>query len=84
MPLYEYRCDACEHEFEALQKMSDDALVSCPVCDESALRKLVSAVGFRLKGDGWYETDFKSGQKRNIADAKPDSSGKKSSATASH
>ncbi|MFW5451832.1 MAG: FmdB family zinc ribbon protein [Methylophagaceae bacterium] len=84
MPLYEYRCDACEHGFEALQKMSDDALIHCPICSEATLRKLVSAVGFRLKGEGWYETDFKSGQKRNIADAKPDSAAKKTSATASN
>ena len=68
MPLYEYRCDTCGHEFEALQKMSDEPLIHCPACDEAALRKLVSAVGFRLKGDGWYETDFKSGNKRNLAD----------------
>jgi len=68
MPLYEYRCDTCGHEFEALQKMSDEPLIHCPACDETALRKLVSAVGFRLKGDGWYETDFKSGNKRNLAD----------------
>lgn len=74
MPLYEYRCDACEHEFEALQKMSDEPLVHCPACDEATLRKLVSAVGFRLKGDGWYETDFKGGKnKRNIAEPKPKS-----------
>ncbi len=68
MPLYEYRCDACGHAFEALQKMSDEPLVHCPACDETTLRKLVSAAGFRLKGDGWYETDFKSGNKRNLAD----------------
>jgi putative FmdB family regulatory protein len=68
MPLYEYRCDACGHAFEALQKMSDEPLVHCPACDEATLRKLVSAAGFRLKGDGWYETDFKSGNKRNLAD----------------
>lgn len=82
MPLYEYRCDACEHEFEALQKMSDEALTDCSVCNEATLRKLVSATAFRLKGEGWYETDFKSGQKRNLADAKPDSATKKTSATA--
>ena len=68
MPLYEYRCDTCGHEFEALQKMNDEPLMHCPACDEAALRKLVSAAGFRLKGDGWYETDFKSGNKRNLAD----------------
>lgn len=68
MPLYEYRCDACGHEFEALQKISDEALVHCPVCEEAQLRKLISAAGFRLKGDGWYETDFKTGNKRNLAE----------------
>lgn len=68
MPLYEYRCNACGHEFEALQKINDEALVHCPACDEAELRKLVSAAGFRLKGEGWYETDFKSDNKRNIAD----------------
>ena len=68
MPLYEYRCYTCGHECEALQKMNDEPLIHCPACDEAALRKLVSAAGFRLKGDGWYETDFKSGNKRNLAD----------------
>lgn len=75
MPLYEYRCDACGHEFEALQKVNDESLIHCPACDESKLRKLVSAAGFRLKGNGWYETDFKSGNKRNLADS--DSSSQK-------
>jgi len=78
MPLYEYRCDACGHEFEALQKMSDEPLIHCPACDEATLRKLVSAVGFRLKGDGWYETDFKKDKKRNIAESSSDSTSKKS------
>jgi putative FmdB family regulatory protein len=73
MPLYEYRCDECEHVFEALQKMSDDSLVQCPACDKPTLKKLMSAAGFRLKGDGWYETDFKSGNKRNLADSGSDS-----------
>lgn len=80
MPLYEYQCEACEHTFEALQKMSDAPLVHCPDCDAPELRKLVSAVGFRLKGNGWYETDFKSGKKRNLAtsDSGSDSSNKTS------
>lgn len=69
MPLYEYRCDACGHEMDALQKMSDEPLVDCPSCGQEALRKLVSASGFRLKGDGWYETDFKSGSKKNLAES---------------
>ncbi len=63
MPIYEYRCEDCGHEMEALQKMSDDALTDCPECSKPKLTKLVSAAGFRLKGSGWYETDFKNGSK---------------------
>ena len=59
MPIYEYQCNACGHELEALQKMSDDALVHCPECNEETLKKKISAAGFQLKGTGWYETDFK-------------------------
>ncbi len=66
MPIYEYACKSCEHAFDALQKMSDGALVDCPECGEPALRKLLSAPKFRLKGQGWYETDFKTGDKRNL------------------
>lgn len=68
MPIYEYRCDACGKSHEAIQKMSDAALTDCPHCAKPALRKLVSAAGFRLGGGGWYETDFKSGNKKNIAE----------------
>jgi putative FmdB family regulatory protein len=67
MPIYEYQCEACGHRLEALQKLSDAPLKKCPECGEPALHKLVSAAGFRLKGGGWYETDFKSGNKRNVA-----------------
>jgi putative FmdB family regulatory protein len=67
MPIYEYACKSCEHAFDALQKMSDPKLVDCPECAEPSLRKLLSAPKFRLKGQGWYETDFKTGDKRNIA-----------------
>lgn len=67
MPIYEYRCEACQHELEALQKLSDEPLQVCPKCGASSLRKQVSAAGFRLKGGGWYETDFKSGNKKNVA-----------------
>jgi putative FmdB family regulatory protein len=67
MPIYEYRCDDCDHQFEALQKMSDDALTDCPKCNQPALKKLLTAGGFRLSGSGWYETDFKSGNKKNIS-----------------
>lgn len=69
MPIYEYRCADCGHEMEKLQKISDAPLTDCPACGKPALQKLVSAAGFRLKGGGWYETDFKSGKKKNIAKA---------------
>ncbi|VAW83235.1 hypothetical protein MNBD_GAMMA16-378 [hydrothermal vent metagenome] len=59
MPIYEYLCESCACEFEKLQKMSDAVLTVCPECGKSSLKKLVSAAGFRLKGSGWYETDFK-------------------------
>ncbi len=67
MPIYEYRCEQCNHQLEALQKMSDDPLKKCPECGADSLIKKVSAAGFRLKGGGWYETDFKSGNKKNLA-----------------
>jgi putative FmdB family regulatory protein len=67
MPIYEYRCAECGHELEKLQKISDAPLVDCPACGKPALRKLVSAAGFRLKGGGWYETDFKKDKKKNVA-----------------
>jgi putative FmdB family regulatory protein len=59
MPIYEYKCSACSHELESLQKFSDAPLVTCPACGKDALTKLVSAAGFQLKGSGWYQTDFK-------------------------
>lgn len=70
MPIYEYRCGACGYELDALQKLSDESLKDCPKCAAAALRRLVSAPSFRLKGDGWYETDFKSDKetKRNLVD----------------
>lgn len=74
MPIYEYECQACGHTMEALQKMSDAPLSECPACGKAELKKLISAAGFRLKGGGWYETDFKSSNsKKNIAgeSAKP-------------
>ena len=67
MPIYEYECGSCQHEFEALQKISDQPLKDCPNCGEPALTKKVSAAAFRLSGSGWYETDFKSGNKKNLA-----------------
>jgi len=59
MPIYEYRCENCGHEMEAMQKMSDAPLSECPQCHKPTLIKLISAAGFRLKGSGWYQTDFK-------------------------
>jgi putative FmdB family regulatory protein len=67
MPIYEYACSHCEHAFDELQKISEAALVHCPKCGKPSLRKLLSAPKFRLKGQGWYETDFKTGDKRNLA-----------------
>jgi putative FmdB family regulatory protein len=72
MPFYEYQCAACGHHHEELQKVTDRPLRKCPACGRTALRRLVSAPVFRLKGGGWYETDFKGDQesKRNIAGEK--------------
>jgi putative FmdB family regulatory protein len=76
MPIYEYRCQACGHELEAMQKMSDAALTECPACGKSELKKLISAAGFQLKGSGWYATDFKdSGKKSETKTAAPASTG---------
>lgn len=69
MPIYEYQCEKCGHELESLQKISDPPLTDCPECGQPALKKQVSAAAFRLKGGGWYETDFKSDNKRNVADS---------------
>lgn len=70
MPFYEYECSNCKFYVELLQKISDDPLRKCPSCKKQAMKKLVSAPVFRLKGAGWYETDFKSEgeDKRNLAD----------------
>lgn len=69
MPFYEYECASCKFYTELLQKVSDAPLRKCPSCGRSTMKKLVSAPIFRLKGGGWYETDFKSDQekKRNLA-----------------
>ncbi len=88
MPIYEYQCQSCSHEMEALQKISDPPLTECPKCHQETLHKKVSAAGFRLKGSGWYETDFKksSEKKHNLAgDSKdsPKSSADKSGKSAS-
>ena len=67
MPIYAYACKKCDHTLDALQKMADAPLVDCPSCGEAALKRLLSAPRFRLKGQGWYETDFKKDNQRNIA-----------------
>lgn len=75
MPIYEYQCQSCGHEYEALQKLNAQPLIDCPACSKPQLIKKISAAGFRLKGGGWYETDFKSGTKKNVAgDSAPSTS----------
>ena len=78
MPFYEYQCKNCGHELEAMQKVSESPLKKCPHCGKSQLQRLMSAPVFRLKGAGWYETDFKGDgdNKRNLAD-KPEAEGPK-------
>jgi putative FmdB family regulatory protein len=82
MPIYEYQCEACHHYLEALQKISDAPLLDCPQCGKPALKKQVSAAAFRLKGGGWYETDFKTGNKKNLVSG-GESAGSGDKATAS-
>ncbi len=67
MPIYGYVCKNCEHRLDALQKMADEPLLECPVCGEPQLKRQLSAPRFRLKGKGWYETDFKKDNQRNLA-----------------
>lgn len=82
MPIYEYQCESCSHALEALQKLSDAPLTECPQCHKSSLKKHISAVGFRLSGGGWYETDFKSGKKKNLAGDSASSTSTSSSSAA--
>ncbi len=82
MPIYEYQCNSCGATFDALQKVSDAPLSECRQCGAPDVRKLLSAPAFRLKGGGWYETDFKNGKQRNIAKSDGDS-GSSSSASSS-
>lgn len=74
MPIYEYVCGSCGHNHEAIQKMTDAPLEICPACGKSELKKRLSAAGFRLKGSGWYETDFKGGNKKASNETKPSKS----------
>lgn len=75
MPIYEYQCQSCSHQLEVIQKFSDEPLVDCPSCGQSRLEKLISASAFRLGGTGWYETDFKTGNQRNLASTGDSESG---------
>jgi putative FmdB family regulatory protein len=82
MPIYEYQCQDCGEELEVLQKISDPALRDCPACDKPALKKKISAAAFRLKGGGWYETDFKTGDKKKNLAGNSESPSKDSSGSA--
>ena len=67
MPIYDYKCSECEYEIEIIQKFSDEPRTLCTSCNKNTLLKMVSAPSFRLKGGGWYETDFKTGNKKNLS-----------------
>ena len=66
MPIYDYKCLNCGHELELIQKIHDEEIKKCPNCNQNTLKKQISAPSFRLKGSGWYETDFKTGKKKNL------------------
>ena len=77
MPFYEYECPNCGYQDEVLQKINDKPLKKCPSCGKNGLKKLMSAPVFRLKGSGWYETDFKKDgdKKRNLVESSGTTSG---------
>jgi len=79
MPIYEYQCNECNNVLDALQKVNDKPLVDCPECGKNSLKRLISAPNFRLKGEGWYETDFKKENRKNVVDKKDEKSEKKES-----
>ena len=72
MPIYAYRCSACGHAKDVLQKLSDAPLTTCPACSAESFSKQVTAAGFQLKGSGWYATDFKGGSSAPAAPAAAD------------
>lgn len=86
MPIYEYKCGECGHQLEAIQKLSDEPLRDCPTCNHPALKRLISAAGFQLKGSGWYATDFKnSGKKKESSkEGEKSSSDSSDSGTKAH
>ena len=69
MPIYAYKCSACGHAKDVLQKISDDPLTQCPACHADAFTKQLTAAGFQLKGSGWYVTDFKGGSNNTTTPA---------------
>jgi len=77
MPIYEYECTQCGHQLDALQGINEPRLSDCPACNKTSLKRLISAPNFRLKGKGWYETDFKTGNRKNLVENNDDSSVKK-------
>ena len=72
MPIYEYECKECGHQLDALQGINEPMLSECPACNTTSLKRLISAPNFRLKGEGWYETDFKTGNRKNLVEGKDD------------
>lgn len=83
MPIYEYQCTSCHHQFERLQKIHEAAIPECPNCSKPTAERLVSAAAFQLKGTGWYETDFKHKGKPEVKKAATDDAApKKADATA--
>lgn len=83
MPIYQYACENCGHQMEVIQKITDSVLVDCTACQKSTLRKQITAAAFRLKGTGWYETDFKGSKKseKPSSDSTSDDSAKKQTET---
>jgi putative FmdB family regulatory protein len=81
MPIYAYKCDACGHAKDVLQKISDPVLTDCPACGATSFKKQVTAAGFQLKGSGWYVTDFRGGHAAPAGE-KSDASGAPSTAVA--
>lgn len=69
MPIYEFQCHSCGNQVEVLQRISDDPITNCEACGKDDMKKMISAAAFRLSGSGWYETDFKSGNKKNLTES---------------
>ena len=82
MPIYAYKCDACGHAKDVLQKMSDPQLTDCPSCGQATFKKQLTAAGFQLKGTGWYVTDFREGGGKTTAPAVDAKSGESSASAA--